>query len=295
MAVEMRAQKLIITDARDYTAFRRYVKEKERSIFTPTMAFWKKQSEYVTVDTAKIALRLGAVPNEWKGPWAQMTREYVRDDVGSAWLEGIKAAGAEIAKKVNRLQRKQFEFDSTMAAIKAWLDAQGGALIRDLTAGQLSSIHALLQSQIALGVTSPYILAQRIKPIIGLTEKKAAYLARVLTDLTNQGLPPNIINKQIDRLGKTLHKRRAMTIAQTEISNAYNFGQYDSIKQAAEAGELPGIVEKDWMAGGPNPCDPCLGNEGAGIILLEALFPSGHARPTAHPVCACGVSYSVRR
>jgi len=295
MAVETRARNLIITDARDAFIYRRYVKDEESSIARPTKALWEKQGLLVTPSTVELALKTGTVPPEWEGPWNRMTREFVRDDITSGWIKSISTAGDRIAKKVNRLQRKQFDFDSTMTAIKAWLDNEGGKLIVNLTAAQMSSVHALLQAQIALGVTSPYILAQRIKPMVGLTEREAAAVAKFIASLTEEGAAANAINKQATKYAKYLHKNRAARIAQTEISNAYNFGQMNSMRQAVEAGELPGAPEKDWLAGGPNPCEICEENEAAGPIALDAVFPSGDEHPTAHPSCACAVSYSVRR
>ena len=147
MAIETRARNLIITDARDAFAFRRYVKEKESSIASPTRALWKKQGALVTLDTVKLALNAGTVPPEWEDPWIRMIREFVRDDITPAWVKSISTAGHGIAKKINRLQRKQFDFDSTMIAIKAWLDNEGGKLIVNLSAAQMSSVHALLQAR----------------------------------------------------------------------------------------------------------------------------------------------------
>ena len=177
MAIETRAQNIIITDARDLPAYHRYVKENESLIANPAKAMWKKQAGFVTPSTVELALKAGTVPDEWKDPWKSMIREFVREDIGSAWLMSISEAGSRIAVRVNRIQLKAFEFDATMRAVKAWIDSQGGTLIVDLTAAQVGSIHALLQDQFALGVTSPYILAQRIKPMVGLTVRETGRVA----------------------------------------------------------------------------------------------------------------------
>lgn len=289
------ARNLVITDARDALVFRRYAKKRQRAIEVPTHALWKKMSGIVTVDTVQAALKAGKVPSDWKGPWTKMIREYVRDDIIPEWINSIKVAGAGIARKINRLQRKGFEFDETMRLVKAWIDSQGGTLIVDLTAAQMGSIHALLQSQIALGVTSPYILAQRIKPLVGLTVREAGAVSKFMAALTEEGVAPNVINARVEKYAKYLHKNRAARIARTEISNAYNFGQMSSVRQAVDEDWLPKAPDKNWLAGGPDPCDICLENEAAGAIALDAVFPSGDDRPTAHPSCACATSYIVRR
>lgn len=295
MAIEVKARDIVITDTRSVFELRRYLNKEEGTIAKPVRTLWKRQSELVTIDTAKLALKVGTVPPEWEDPWNRMIREFVRDDITTEWVKGISTAGDVIAKKVNRIQRKQFDFDSTMTSVKAWVDNEGGKLIANLTAAQFGSIHALLQHQIALGVTSPYLLAQRIRPMVGLTEREAMAVARFMASLTEEGVAANVIDKQVANYAKFLHKNRASRIARTEISNAYNFGQLNSVRQAADAGWLPGTPEKFWIAGGANPCEICEENEAAGPIALDGTFPSGDEHPTAHPSCQCADGFKVRR
>ena len=295
LEMEMKARDIVITDARGVFELRRYLNEEERTISRPVKALWKRQSELVTIDTVKLALQADAVPPEWENPWNRMIREFVRDDIIPEWVKSIAVAGDRMAKKVNRLQRKQFDFDSTMTSVKGWVDSEGGKLIVNLTAAQVGSVGALLQDQIALGMTSPYILAQRIRPIVGLTEREALAVARFMASLTEEGVAANVINSQVANYTKFLHKNRASRIARTELSNAYNFGQMDSMRQAVAEGWLPGVPEKSWMAGGANPCEICQDNEAAGPIALDSVFPSGDEHPTAHPNCECAVGYRVRR
>jgi|GEM_PF-2146277 len=295
MVEEHKVGRMIITDVRSLVWLRRYLNEEERKISSPAKAMWKRQSEIVSIDTVRLALEANTVPPEWENPWTRMIKEFVRDDITAEWVKSIAVAGDSIAKKVNRIQRKEFGFDSTMTSVKTWVDNEGGKLIVNLTAAQMGSIHALLQDQIALGVTSPYILAQRIKPIVGLTMKESLRLSKLMSALQEQGVTAGAITKRVERYAASLHKSRAARIARTELSNAYNFGQLDSMKQAAAEGWLPGVPEKSWMAGGSNPCGICEENEGVGPIALSDAFPSGHEHPTAHPQCECAVSYMVRR
>lgn len=295
MVIEVKSRYTIISNGRSSHKLRRYLNSEERDISRPIKAMWDKQSDVVTIETTKLALEQGTIPAEWREPWERMIREFVRDTMTTEWVESLSVGGDEISKKVNRLQRKQFDFDSTMMAVKAWLDDEGGKLITALTSKQMGSIHALLQDQIAMQVTSPYILAQRIRPMVGLTQRQTMALAKQIASMTEEGLSSVIINKQIERTTKVMHKYRASRIARTEISNAYNFGQLNSIRQAADEGWILGVPEKAWMAGGPNPCDICLENEAAGYIALDAVFPSGDEHPTTHPNDACAVGYRVRR
>lgn len=295
MAIETKARDLVIQDARGYFALRRYLNEEERKISGPVKAMWKKQGALVTVETTRKALETAEIPPEWVDPWTRMIREFVRDDVTPQWQKGISVAGEKIAKKINQLQRKAFDFDSTMTSVKAWVDDHGGKLIVDLIDKQMGSIRALLQHQIALEVTSPYILAQRLRPLVGLTNRETMAVARFMTALTEAGAAPGMITSQVANYVKYLHKNRAMRISRTEISDAYNFGQLNSMRQAVDADWLPGEPEKTWIAGGADPCDICTDNEAVGPIAIDAVFPSGDETPTAHPHCECAVSYRVKR
>lgn len=295
MHLEIKARDIILTDRRFALKLRRHLNEEESSISRPVKDLWKEQAKLVTTETTKRALETGTIPDEWRDSWDRKIREFVRDTVNMAWIKSISKSGDDMALRVNRIQRKQFDFDTTMTSVKAWTDNQSAKLIVDLTAAQFGSVHALLQDQIAMGVTSPYILAQRIRPIVGLTVRETVALARQTTALIAEELPPAIINKQIERTAKFYHKMRAARIARTELSNGYNFGHMDSLRQASFEGWLPGVPEKDWIAGGADPCDICVENEAMGFIALEAEFPSGDQHPTAHPHCECSLGSRVRR
>ena len=47
------------------------------------------------------------------------------------------------------------------------------------------------------------------------------------------------------------------------------------------------IAGKYWVAGRTEVCAVCKENEQAGIIPLDALFPSGHLYPPAGELCRC--------
>lgn len=284
----------ILTDIRDAQKFRRYVKIKEPLISVPALALWKDQGRIITPETAEAAIRAGSVPDSWAQEWDRSFRVFVRDNIAPAWIRSISHAGAVIAKAVNDLAKKDFVFDDTMARVKAWIDSQGGKLIVDLSATQMKTIHALLQAQITLGVTSPYILAQRLKPLVGLTNREAKAVSKFIATLAEEGTPAALINARSADYARFLHKRRAARIAQTEISNGYWFGQMDSLRQSISDGWLKGIPEKSWLAGGPNPCEICEENEAAGSIPIEEPFPSGDDRPTAHPSCACALGITAK-
>ena len=295
MLIETMAKDIILTDRTFALKLRRYLNENESSISGPVKKLWKESSEIVTVDETRKALETGKITKMWRDAWSKKIREFVRTTITTAWIKSITESGDAVAKKVNQIQVKQFDFDTTMTSVKAWVDSQGGKLIVDLTTAQMGSIQALLQDQIAFQVTSPYVLAQRIRPIVGLTKREAMAVARTIATLTEAGVPPATINSQASTYAKFLHKNRAARIARTELSNSFNFGHLDSLKHAASDGWLPGVPEKNWIAGGADPCEICEENAAAGFIALDATFPSGDEHPTAHPHCECSLGSRIRR
>jgi len=295
LVTETKAGRIVITDIRDIASSRQYINKESPSVTKPVKKLWAKQREAVDIEMAEKIVKAGGIPQELLDRWRDLTFLFVWGEMTEAWTKGIRVAGDRIATKVNRIQRKQFDFNSTMQRIKDWIDHHGGRLIANLTAGQYTTMYALIQQQITWGVTSPYIMAQRIKPIVGLTVREGMAVGRFMATMIEEGVPANVLKTQVDRYAQYLHNNRAMRIARTEISDAYHQGQLNSVLQARDEGWLSGDPEKEWIAGGDNPCEDCLENEGAGPIPIDQPFPSGHAAPTAHPNCKCDMGYSVRR
>lgn len=47
---------------------------------------------------------------------------------------------------------------------------------------------------------------------------------------------------------------------------------------------------KYWITGNDSEvCDVCLENQKAGVIPLQAIFPSGHLHPPAGELCRCSL------
>lgn len=293
--METKASDIIISDVRDAVKFKRYVREEKPRIARQVKSLWKDMGEAVDLKMAKSIIAAGGVPQKLNDIWREMIIDFVREDLAQEWIRNINKAGEIIERKVNRIKVKQFNFTDTVQNVKTWIDTQGGNLIVDLSQAQYKSAQAMIQQQVTWGVTSPHLMAQRILPTIGLTNRESLAVAKFMAGLAEEGIPSNLLNKQVKQYAKFLHNNRAFRIARTEISDSYNFGQMDSVRQAMEAGYLPGEPEKSWIAGGIDPCEDCMANEGEGKIPIDQAFSSGDEHPTAHPNCECSVGYSIRR
>ena len=295
-ALETKASgRIILLDRRDYARFGRYVTREKRKVALLVKSLWRKQRETLNTTMIKQMIVEGGVTQELNDIWREMIIDFVKEDLTGVWIKNIDKAGSIIEEKVNRIETKQYAFNNVQTNIKAWVDDRGGKLIVDLTQAQYLSTHTMIQAQLTWGVTSPSLMAQMLKPTIGLTAKESLAVQKVIAALVEEGVSPTLIAKQASRYADFLHNNRAFRIARTEISNAYNFGQLNSIKQAMDEGYLPGVPEKEWIAGGQDPDDICTTNEDEGSIPIDQAFPSGDMHPTAHPQCECALGFSVRR
>lgn len=101
-----------------------------------------------------------------------------------------------------------------------------------------------------------------------------------------------IANKRgVDGLARDIRARftdmsrnRAQVIARTETADALEQGFMDRAHDM-------GITGKEWVTN--DPCEICEENEAAGVISIDAVFPSGHGRPPAHPNCECALAPSM--
>jgi hypothetical protein len=247
--------------------------------------------ELVTQDSAREIIQLGGLQGEMRDAWEKLISEFVANSVMPEHHNAINTASEALRARIAR----RIKATSAMASAAMWVNERGGTLLADLSAAQLANAQAVIHAQVIWGATSPYQLQQMMKPMVGLTARDATAVGRFYQRLITEGISPKDAVGRLDRYARFLHNNRADRIARTELSDAYNFGQMDSIRGALNDGALEGEVTKNWLAGGQAPCDICTENEAAGYIALEEAFPSGDDHPTAHPDCECTVGYKVRR
>ena len=119
------------------------------------------------------------------------------------------------------------------------------------------------------------------------------YIKTVVTEGADKGWSYNQMAKAItDRYSEFAVGRpqkhidsRAHLIAVTEVGEAYSHGNHLVGESLRDAGIT---MEKKWdTTGDPRVCEICAANEAADWIPFDAPYPSGDARPLAHPGCRC--------
>jgi SPP1 gp7 family putative phage head morphogenesis protein len=125
------------------------------------------------------------------------------------------------------------------------------------------------------------LLAQRnFQQLKGVTAAMGQALNRILSDGLVAGHNPTKIAKAMNKEIEGLTKKRALTIAKTEIIHAHAEGQLDSFSELGV--EEVGALAEWATAGDGKVCDKCSPLEGAILTIKEArgLIPR-------HPNCRC--------
>ena len=291
--IEFKLKPIILQDRRGYFELRNYINIRKGQIAGSFRRLSRDMGSLITPDSMKRVIDLGGFQGDMRDGWTKMISAFVGKSVMPEHHRAI-TTGTDNVRKRLRASMKQ-ETPSVMESVGIWVNEQGGTLIVNLTGAQMGNAQAVIHAQVIWGVTSPYQLAQMMKPMVGLTEREAMACTKFYQGLISEGISQREAIGQLERYARLLHRRRADRIARTELANAYNFGQMNSIRGAIDEGLLAGEMEKNWIAGGANPCDICLENEAAGYIALEEPFPSGDDHPTTHPNDECSVGYRLRR
>ena len=285
---------IILTDQRAIVEFISFLNAHEKGAGRILRSFWNGQREDMTAGVAKRIIENGhSIPQDVIDSWARDIKDFVGRKMVDIYQDALEFSGSRMAGRINRSRKQEFEFNKVSSNILAWMNEHGGELIVQLTAGQYKTINALLQHQVFQGITSPYVMAQRLKPLIPLLKRDALAVTKLYGELTRAGLGQEVIARQTAKYADYLLRNRAMLIARTELSGAYHEGQLQSVRQAVESGYVDGEPRKTWLCG-PDPCPDCEEVDGE-EVGLEDVFSNGYDSPPAHPGCRCDVVYSIRR
>lgn len=205
-----------------------------------------------------------------------------------AAVQHIKAYDVEVLINEDELDNQagliaQFIFEDIAAATA--LGAQAGETVYAMPIG-IHSTDAAVQRLTTEQVAS--LIGKRVdKNGIIIDNPNAKYR---ITDAIRKDISSAIktgVNlretetQMVDRVRTSIrNKNRATIIAQTESVNAYQNGML-------EFGNQAGAVGKESLT--INTQDICGVNAKAGIIKLNATFPSGHKAPAYHPRCRCSL------
>jgi len=278
---------------------REYLDKNEPKIQRAVRKMWNAEREMITVQEMEKIMQYSWVPIEWVQKWTNDYTVFVNEVMAPAWRDAMQNAVEYMNGQIELYAKKQFEDTHIGKLIEDWIREHGGELIVELSEAQHEAIRELLRIYILEHPLSPYDLAKAIKPLIGLTSSEAVAVARYRESLVKENLSENVIENLTNKYAEFLLEKRALRIARTELSYAYNRGQLEAIREAKANGFFRGEVIKTWLtAGDERTCEFCQSLDGE-VVGLEETYPGATKReqeiltPPAHPMCRCTVIYEV--
>lgn len=265
--------------------------------------FWKDQQDAISYQELREAVINGKLDEStWKA-WSHDYSVLVSSKLKNIWEEAAKAG----AKGQPIMDGLNFSFNPQSAGIMKWITERGADFVTNSTNEQKKAIQYLLAKNVREKHTVDE-LAKVIRPCIGLTKQQAAANQRYYDNIveTLKKEHPKMKRESIQKKAREAaakyaerqHRGRAMTIAQTEMAFAYNWGAHEGIKQAQRQGYIGTVVKRWSTAGGDRVYKVCEALEGMEVgmdskfnINLKAVFSDQHMLPPAHPRCMCAIEY----
>jgi SPP1 gp7 family putative phage head morphogenesis protein len=232
------------------------------------------------------------VPLEWTFAWQEDYSSFVHEKLDPAWREAIVEAGGLVSDVISK-KVTPFEFTPTRLQVMRWIENRGGELIKELTDTQLHAVRDILRHYTLENPVDPHTLGRMIRSVVGLTPREALSVAKLRDALVAEGISAHKIEKQVGRYVKQLHSKRGIRIARTELSYAWNRGEYEAVTEAQEKGILRGRLLKEWITAHDELVCPTCGGMDGEVVEKDQVFSCGVLVPPAHVNCRCAHGYIV--
>lgn len=154
-----------------------------------------------------------------------------------------------------------------------------GKLVREVNGETKKGIRTFISTGIKEGKPMPKI-AREIRPLVGLTKTQTDSVVNYRKLLEDKEKFPKLsaadIDRKVQRYSDKTHRRRALTIARTEIARAQNLGYVMGLEDLG--------VEKVEFSASVGACDICAAMDGKKYDVGRAsgIIP-------VHPNCRCAM------
>lgn len=135
--------------------------------------------------------------------------------------------------------------------------------------------------------STPAEVARRIKNEIGLTPQYAGAVRNYRKKLLASGKSAKEANTLSQKYAERLLRKRAQTIARTEIAMATNAGQHEFWRQMRDNGAIPVTAMRMWItAKDEKTCAICGPMDGQ-LAPIDGVWSGVYSEAHAHPNCRC--------
>ena len=247
---------------------------------------WNQQQNAITYRVLREAIFAGQLDMQYLAQWQQDYSDFVATHYAPLAEKAIKNAAANLATAYGGAL-----IDPLSTTVDSFIKTQGGKLIKEISTAQFNAINTLVRQASLSETMTVDQLARAIRPCVGLTQRQAQTVKNYYDSMIAQGYSPAEARKKEAIYAERMHRRRAATIAQTEMAFAYNYGMDAVVRDNIKNGIYePGVTKRWRTAYDENVCDICGGIDGEEVGIDEA-FSNGYMLPPGHPNCRCAVSY----
>lgn len=246
---------------------------------------WYNQQHAISYKELREAILNGELSINYFFQWQQDYSRFVATAYEPLMQTIVKEAANDVVRRYG-----MSVIDAEAQQIASFITNRGGQLIREVSVNQYTAINALVKQATLSESMSIDQLARAIRPTVGLTTRQTATTFRYYEKLVEQGMPPAKALERQATYAARMHRRRAGTIAQTEIAHAYNHGMDATVREYAAQGLLPKMVKR-WLTARNERVCPVCGSIHGEIIPMDDAFSIGKDLPPAHPNCQCKVQY----
>ena len=215
-----------------------------------------------------------------------------REDVERLVHTAGSLTAAELAKQLG----VTVSFNIVNPASTAYARTASAALVKQITEQQRDSLRRIIADSIEKGIP-PRQAAKLIREVVGLTDKQMSSVQRFRKKLEDAGVEGDKLDTRTQRYADSQLKKRAETIARTEVMAAMNTGRQMMWDQAA----YDGLIRRDktfkrWLTAHDDRldeviCEPMPYLDENLKVRLSGQFTTGDgdklAQPPAHPRCRC--------
>lgn len=140
-----------------------------------------------------------------------------------------------------------------------------------------------------LPVVRDLIAGNALSHAASIEQTSVMRLRGILTRGIEDGLDARSIARRLREEMQGWTRKRAETVARTEVATAWEGAQYEVLAANGWSGRVWLTAEDERVdAGGFS--GPCVDNAAAGVVAIGTAFPSGHMFPPAHPNCRCSTA-----
>lgn len=222
-----------------------------------------------------------------------LLRQVLEPRLATGYLRGTDVAAAELRTLgVPVSGHKQLTVDLARANPEAvrWAAQHAGELVTEIGPDQLAEIQAIIAEANAVGI-DPDATARRIREVVGLHSRQVAAVERFRGRLEDAGVAGALLEGRVARYAEAQRRRRAQTIARTELVASANAGQHALWQQGIRAGLIDRVrMYKRWLVTDDERLEArCEALGEAAPIPIEQAFAEGVLHPPLHPNCRCAV------